>query len=179
MISEYAQNGFDFIFKKAVLSTIPKGTEDICEIEIIGKIHEIKEPEFSVLTIATTSFRALTLFHFNSKDPTHNGFERGDIGESSTFRDSFLEFCNMCSGAMVRDLHPHCHFMGMSTPYVLKSHCLDYITSLNPGFTRHYRIVLNNSYTIHATLCVCNYGVVDFKVDTTEVEESTGELELF
>lgn len=184
MISEQAQSGFEHIFKKAVQASILASPDDSCEIESVDKLEEIFEEEFAVLTITSTFFRNLTLFHFNSDATTENYFlkssdHNAETEEGSKFRDAFLEFCNMCCGVMNRELHKYYHFLGMSTPYVLLRPCLDFISALNPGYVRHYRITINHSIVLHATLCICDYDAVNFTVDTTEEEDNTGELELF
>jgi len=182
MISEQAQSGFDHIFKKAVLANISSSADDICEIEPVDTLEGISEDEFAVLTISSTFFRFLVLFHFSSNDATKNHFVTNSnlaVEDNSVFRDAFQEFCNICCGVMNRELHKNYHFLGMSTPYMLLQQCSPFIAALDPGYVKHYRITINNSLTLHATLCVCDYDVVDFNVDTSEVEDDTGELELF
>lgn len=184
MISEQAQSGFEYIFKKAVITTITTSADDICEVESMSDQKEISADEFVVLTISSPVFRCFILFHFNSDNLTKSYFENGsDLGseseENSTFRDKFLEFCNVCCGAMNRELNKSFGFTGMSTPYVLLKRCSAYISALDPGYVKHYRVTINHSFVLHVTLCICSYGALDFKVDTTEVEESTGELEFF
>ncbi len=185
MISEDAKSGFDFIFQRAIKANIVASADDVCEIELVSDSKEICEVEFAVFTTTSTAFRLLTLFHFNSNDKTENRFSHrsehsyDDAGEGSTFRDNFLEFGNVCCGAVSRELHNIYHFLGMSTPYVLLKRCSTFISDLNPGYVKHYKVTVNDSFVIHATLCVFDYGILDFKVDRTEVEESTGELELF
>lgn len=182
MISEQAQSGFNLIFKKAVLANISSSTEDFCEIEPVADMEGISEDEFAVLTISSTIFRFLVLFHFKSDDATRNYFVKSsnlEVADNSAFRDAFQEFCNICCGVMNRELHKNYHFLGMSTPYMLLRQCSPFISALDPGYVKHYRITINNSLTLHATLCVCDYDVVDFTVDTSEAEDNTGELELF
>ncbi len=182
MISEQAQNGFDYIFEKAVLANISSSAENLCEIKPVHDIEGISEDEFAVLTISSTFFRFLILFHFKSDDATRNYFVKSsnlEVADNSAFRDAFQEFCNICCGAMNRELHKNYHFLGMSTPYVLLRQCSPFISALDPGYVKHYSITINNSLMLHATLCVCDYDDVDFKVDTSEDEDNTGELELF
>lgn len=76
MISEQAKIGFEHIFKKAVMANITVSPDDICEIEAINNPEEISEGEFSVLTISSTSFRLLTLFHFNNNAATKKYLKR-------------------------------------------------------------------------------------------------------
>lgn len=182
MISEQAQNGFDHIFEKAVRANISSSADDFCEIVPVDDMEKISEDAFAVLTITSTFFRFLILFHFGSDEATRNYFIKSsnlEAGGNGEFRDAFQEFCNICCGAMNRDLHNHYHFLGMSTPYVLLRQCSPFISALDPGYVKRYRITINNSFNLHATLCVCDYDDVDFKVDTSEAEDNTGELELF
>jgi len=164
------------------MANIAASPDDFCEIEFVNDPEEINEGEFSVLTISSPFFRFLTLFHFNSSEATESYFVKTPNTETennSAFRDAFLEFCNICCGVMNRELHKNYHFLGMSTPYVLLKNCSHFISALNPGHVQHYRITINHSLVMHATLCICNYGVVDFKADTSDDDDNTGELELF
>lgn len=182
MISEQAQIGFDLIFKKAVMANITTSPDDTCDIEPMHDTGEICEHNFSVLTISSPSFRLLTLFYFNSDDATRKHFT-GDAnntdGDTIAFNDALMEFCNIFCGAMNRSLNKNYQFLGMSTPYVLLTPSLHFISALKPGYLKHYRITINSSLILHATVCVCDYETVDFTVDTNEVEDNTGELELF
>jgi len=94
-------------------------------------------------------------------------------------RTATLEFCNVCCGTMNREFLKYYPYLGMSTPYVLLKASTDFISVLNPGYVNHFRIVINDSVVLHATLCICNFGCVDFKEDASIIEEDTGELELF
>ncbi|TAN71834.1 MAG: hypothetical protein EPN17_00345 [Methylobacter sp.] len=183
MISERAQSSFDHIFKKAVLANISSSADDNCEIESVDDLEEISEDEFVVLTISSTFFRLLVLFHFNGNDDaTKNYFLKNsnlEAGDNNTFLDAFQEVCNICCGVMNRELHKSYLFLGMSTPYILLRQSVPFVSALNPGHVKHYRITINHSLELHATLCVCDYDIVDFAVDTSADEDSTGELELF
>jgi len=184
MISEQAQNSFNHLFKAAVMANFSASNDDSCDIVPINNHEEITETEFSVLTITSSCFRFLTLLHFESNEATINYFAKdsaalNENNDSPVFLDAILEFCNMACGTMNRTLHHHYHFTGMSTPYVLTRPSLEFISALEPGYLKHYRITINLSLVLHATLCICNYGSVDFTVDTSEAQDSIGELELF
>jgi len=183
MISEEAQSSFVHIFKSAVTTNFCDYYNDMCEIEVLDDPKEITEKEFSVLTITSTTFRFLTLLHFDSNETTIKYFANGSIvdeehNENNEFLDQILEFSNLACGAMNRHLNDHYTYSGMSTPYVLTRPCLDFITDLNPGYIKHYRITINQSLVLHATLCICNFGNVDFSVDKSKADEITGELQM-
>jgi len=184
MISEQAQSSFNHIFKTAVMSNFSDYYNDSCEIESITEHKEITEAEFSVLTITSSSFRFLTLLHFDRNESTikyfaNNAIEDDENTHSNEFIDGILEFCNLTCGTMNRNLNAHFTYSGMSTPYVLTRPCLDFVYALDPGYIKHFRITINLSLVLHATLYICNYDDVDFAVDTSKADESTGELELF
>jgi hypothetical protein len=42
-----------------------------------------------------------------------------------------------------------------------------------------YSITLNGSVQLAATICVCAHAPIDFVADTSAIEETSGELELF
>jgi len=186
MISEQAQSSFNHIFKTAVTTNISDYYNDSCEIEPLTDHKEITEAEFAVLTITSSSFRCLTLLHFDSNESTTKYFSNNLIEDdddeqsnSNVFIDSLLEFCNLTCGAMNRNLHAHFSHSGMSTPYVLTRPCLDFVYDLDPGYIKHFRITINMSLVLHATLYICNYHDVDFAVDISKADETTGDLELF
>ena len=165
MISEEAQSSFAHIFKSAVTTNFCDYYNAMCEIDVIDDHKEITETEFSVLTITSTSFRFLTLLHFDTNESTIKYFANGSItdqeheNDNDAFLDQILEFCNLACGAMNRHLNDH-------------------YTDLNPGYIKHYRITINPSLILHATLCVCNFGNVDFSIDKSKADEITGELQM-
>jgi len=67
----------------------------------------------------------------------------------------------------------------MSTPYALESKCAPFISELKPAYVSHHRIGINADISLHATLCLCAYKPLDFRIDTSCQDEETGELELF
>ena len=100
------------------------------------------------------------------------------VGEAD-YLDVIGEVGNIFCGALNRDLSHHFPYLGMSTPNVLERECIDYLDELDASYIRHFRVVVNDGVTFHASLCVCDFADIDFQVDTSAVEESHGELELF
>lgn len=183
MISNQAQSGFEYIFKKAVTSNLVSST-DFCEIRNC-EFTEPDETEFAILTVSSPVFRFFTIFYFNVDDIAQDYFcnrpqnTSSHILDNIVCHDAFLEFCNLCCGAMNRELIKHYPYLGMSTPYVLLKKSSDFIHSLNPGYLKHFQLVINEVLILHATLCVCDFGVVDFRVEVNAIEDDTGGLELF
>lgn len=179
MISQQAKNGFGHIFVKAAKSHLILNAEDACDIIALPEmsLSKLKEKKLLVLTISSFLFRLVTIFHFNENQAARDYFKKGVSGETVT--DVLSEIGNLCCGAINRDLLHHVSHLGMSTPYVLDSQCLPFLNELKPGFVTGYEININRSLQMHATLCVCAYAPIDFSVDMSAVEETTGELELF
>ena len=179
MISEQAKNGVNLIFTRAARANLALTPSDTIAIEQLPGIQtaDTAEKRILVLTVASYVFRLLTIFHINNDAATENHFTRSD--PERVFGEVFRELGNLCCGAMNRDLGKHFLHTGMSTPYLLESQCLAFLNALKPAYVVQHRIVINDSVVLHATLCLCAYAPIDFRVDTQMAEEATGELELF
>ena len=185
MITLQAKDSFDEIFTKAIRDNISASSDDVITIESINNTKEIVETEFVFMTIFSPFFSLISLFHINVDQQVKDYFEKREhkvneeIGDSC-FVDRFQEFCNICCGSMNRELHKNYTYLGMSTPYVLSNHCFEFIETLTPGYIKHFSITINHVLQLHATLCVCDYGTVDFKtIPSVDEDDTTGELELF
>jgi hypothetical protein len=179
VISENARQGFNQLFIRAATAHLTMGSADSIEIAALadGTIVETPEKQIVVLTVASYRFRLLTLFHVGSDQATADYFTRSD--PERFLLEAFGEIGNLCCGAMNRELGKHFPHTGMSTPYWLESHCIPFIGELNPAHLAQYRIVINGSVLMHASLCLCAYAPIDFCVDSESAAPATGELELF
>jgi len=182
VISEQAKKSVNQLFinaARATLAVAPGNSVEIVTLpnQVNSRLVEPPEELLVVLTVASYRFRLLTIFHVDPKGPAADYFDRSEAGRS--FGDVFGEIGNMCCGAMNRELGKHFPHLGMSTPYVLASKCLPFLAELKPGYLSQHRIEINGSVMMHATLCLCAWGDIDFRVDAAAVEESCGELELF
>jgi len=178
-ISESAKQGINLLFTRAAKTNLALSAGDHVEITPLpgNKLFAPPEKQIAVLTIASYLFRLLTIFHFTADRATTTYFGRENADTS--FEEDFGEVGNLCCGAMNRDLHKHFLHLGMSTPDFLASHCLPFLTELKPGFISQHKITINDSVSMHATLCLCAYAPIDFRVDEAEAEDETGALEMF
>ena len=179
MISEQARQGFNQIFTRAAHASLALDAADTMTIvQLPGNaIVETPEPQLLVLTVASYVFRLLTIFHVGRDRVSENYFTRSD--PARVFSEVFGEIGNLCCGAMNRELGRHFAHTGMSTPYLLESRCLPFLGELKPTYVAQHRITINDSLVMHATLCLCAYAPIDFRVDSESAGEATGELELF
>ncbi|WGS54716.1 hypothetical protein LFL96_27315 [Paraburkholderia sp. D15] len=179
MISAHARDSFDRIFRKAAQSRLPLDASDPCEIVPIADASAgtTKDTQVVVLTISSIVFRMLLILHFDENDAAR-GYYLKEADERS-FQEVFLEICNLCCGAMNQELLNAFPDLGMSTPYVLNARCLPHLHELKPALLSSYAITLNGDVRLAATVCVCAHAPLDFVADTSAVEETSGELELF
>ncbi|MEN9480730.1 MAG: hypothetical protein RLZZ298_2125 [Pseudomonadota bacterium] len=179
MISEQAKQGVNYIFTKAVKANLTVDASDNIEV---AQLHDagfadIPGKNIVVLTISSYLFRLLIIFHVDADQATEAHFTK--LQPERSFHEVFGEFGNLCVGAMNRDMGNHFLHLGMSTPYVLESRSLPFLNELKPGYVARHQIGINNAVSLHATLCLCAYAPIDFRVDMSAVEEETGTIELF
>lgn len=179
MISEHAKHSVNTIFIKAAKAHLTVNPEDSIEISQLSdtRLGNVPGKDIVVLTISSYLFRLLTIFHVTPDKATAGYFNKSDA--SREFHEVFNEHGNLCVGAMNRDLGNHFVHLGMSTPYKLESKSAPFISELKPGYVSHHRIGINADISLHATLCLCAYRPLDFRIDPHQVEEEFGEIELF
>jgi hypothetical protein len=178
-VSENTRQAVDYLFTTAARANLVMDSADAIEIERLpgSGIVETPEPNIFVLTISSYLFRLLTVFHVDPEGVTANYFSKGDAGK--TFQEVFGEIGNLCCGAVNRELGKHFLHTGMSTPNMLGRGCVTDLNELKPDYVSRHRISINDRVAMHATLCLCAYAPIDFRVDTSAAAEETGALELF
>jgi hypothetical protein len=184
MISERAKDGFNYLLQESLKKNLIASSEDVCEMETIEDVSEIKEKEIVVMSISSYLFRIITFFYFTLNDATKNQFAKinkvqaTDMDERA-FHDAIGEFGNMYSGSLNRDVGKYFPYVGLSTPNILEKNCADHMASLGCGHIQHYRIAVNSSAKFNASLCICDYADIDFIVEKAAEDASAGELEMF
>lgn len=184
MISHQAQEGFEFLVVNALKGAVVATPDDRVEVTPLDDSSEIKERQMVLLTVSSYLFRAMTLIYFTLDAETRRHLAAINRTDATTmteadFLDVIGEVGNIFCGALNRDLSHYFPYLGMSTPNVLERECIAYLDELDASYVRHFRVVVDEGLTLHASLCVCDFADIDFRVDTTVAEESNGELELF
>lgn len=179
VVSENARHAVDHLFTTAARANLVMDAGDAIEIEALPGAGIVETPEANifVLTISSYLFRLLTVFHVDPEGAAAAYFGKGDSARS--FLEVFGEVGNLCCGAMNRELGKHFLHTGMSTPNMLGRRCVPYLNELKPDYVSRHRVRINDSVALHATLCLCAYAPIDFRVDTSAALEETGGLELF
>ena len=177
MIGPQAQDSFERIFFAAARTRLVTDPQHACEISPAP--GDVAQGEHAVvLTISSMQFRVLLLLHVKDDEPTR-AYYACETGQALV--DTFMEFGNLCCGAMNQQLVEHFPDLGMSTPYALSSGCLPYLRELKPDYVQSYALTIDHDVRLGATLCVCTQAPLDFVASTAavEVHDSAGELELF
>ncbi len=136
-----------------------------------------KEAILIVMTVSSFAFRLMVLFNVVENQLNREYF----IGDTpnQTFVEAFYEVANLCCGALNRDISRDISHLGMSVPVMLTQSCMEYIDALNPQYLESYSITLNETASVHATLCLSCSAPVSFSTDLSQIEEDAGALELF
>jgi len=185
MITERAKTSFDRLLQAGLKSGLPAGDGPIA-IEPVASLEKIKERKIVILTVSSYLFRVMAILYFKPDAATRALFN-GGAGEGAPaltdqeFFDRVAECGNICCGTLNRDLGRFFPHVGMSTPNIIDTDCMRYVDLLGCGLLKHYKLRLAGDLTMYASLCVTDYGTVDFHVEQQLEEEdvSTGELEMF
>jgi CheY-specific phosphatase CheX len=182
MISEQAKSAFDFFVDKALRTNLLGSMADAGQIERLAMASQIKSRRMVILTISGYAFRAMLFMHYTPDAPTRAHIaelkQQPELDEAG-FTDAIMEFGNLACGAINRELgeiYPH---LGMSTPSVLEHGSLEYVNALGAGHVSHWRIGTPSGAQLYASLAVCEDEDIDFRVDQSQVEDTSGELEMF
>jgi len=184
MISTNARNGFDHLFIQSFKGAVVAQPEDACEVNLTPDLSAVKDTKCVVLTVSSYLFRLMVLIYFTPDTSTKAHFSRANKISAADMSDAALidavsEFANMCCGALSRDLSRVFPHIGMSTPNIIDKECSSSLDRLNCGHIRHFKLDINKDTHFYASCCVSEYADLDFVVDTTPVNVSSGELELF
>ena len=184
MISNRAQKNFDQMLTLGIKVSMGGTASSVCAIEPVTTLQDIKETHAVMMTVASFLFRLSVLIYFSSDEATRQHFV-GVHGDDSTtaddqvFFDAIRECCNVCSGALNRELATVFPHVAMSTPNIIERECGLHLETLKGGYLQHFRATTESGSQFYVTLCVRDYAAVDFEWTMPEETESSGELEFF
>lgn len=179
MISESAKHSIEEVFARAASASLALGETDCVDVRPLAGNAEPENGyrNILVLTISSFVFRLVTIFHVTPDSRVSRYFGRGD--ELRPFQETFGEIGNLCCGAMNRELGSHFPHLGMSTPYLLGGRCASHLASLGASHTSRHLITINGDMSLMATLCLCAYAPLDFRIDAPREPSSGGDIEFF
>lgn len=177
MITARAKTGFDQLVQAGLKSGLQTAGGSPCAIEPAAGLDKIKAKKVVLLTVSSYLFRLVTAIYFRNDAATRAYF--GGASEQE-FIDRVAECGNICCGSLNRELSRYFPHVGMSTPNIIDRDCMRHADLLGGGLLRHYTLGVAADLSLHASLCVSDYGLVDFQAAAvTEPDLSTGELQLF
>lgn len=184
MITDRAKASFDRLIVSSLKTGIPVGGAGVT-VEPIATLDKIKETKIVILTVSSYLFRLMVILYFRPDGATRAYFNRNAAEGSpeltdDEFYDRVGECGNVCCGSLNRDLGKQFPHVGMSTPNILDRDCIGYADLLGCGLMKHYKIDVEGGLTMYSSLCVADYGTVDFHVEPLAGDdEGVGELEMF
>ena len=184
MISSNARESFNHLFIQGFKSAVVTEPQDVCDVSLAADLSAVGDTKCVAITVSSYLFRMMVLVYFTPQVSAKSYFSRAnrtatsDLGVAA-LTDAVCEFANMSCGAMSRDLSRVFPNIGMSTPNIIDKECSSSLSRLNWGHIQHFKLEINKDTHFFASLCVSDYADLDFVVNTTPVEVSNGEMELF
>ncbi len=184
MISTRAQKNFDQMLTLGIKASLGGSASDLCEVEPVATLKDITESHAVMITVASFLFRLSVLIYFSPDEATRRHFVgvEGDdptTKDDQAFFDAIRESCNVCCGSLNRELATVFPHVAMSTPNIIERECGSHLETLKGGYLQHFRATTGTGSQFYVTLCVRDYGTVDFEWTMPEETESSGELEMF
>ncbi len=184
MISTRAQKNFDQMLTLGIKASLGGSASDLCEVEPVATLKDITESHAVMITVASFLFRLSVLIYFSPDEATRRHFVgvEGDdptTKDDQAFFDAIRECCNVCCGSLNRELATVFPHVAMSTPNIIERECGSHLETLKGGYLQHFRATTGAGSQFYVTLCVRDYGTVDFEWAMTQETESSGELEFF
>lgn len=157
--------------------------DDLFDITVKPSGLPAGDEQIVLLTISSYFFRLVVLIHFTDDLSTRQHFARlncTDVNsmDEKSFIDTICECGNMIVGTLNRDLANIFASVGMSTPNIIDKNCGSLLSSLNFGYSKDFQVTINNEKTFFLTIGVTEFADIDFEINT-ELEDATGELEMF
>lgn len=190
LVSPRARASLERILQHAAQSRLARNAGDAVRLEPLPAWPQERRghavaADLVVLTISSMVFRLVLVLRVQHDTATRDYY----VGDADrTLRETFVEYGNLCCGALNQALLDHYPDLGMSTPYVLSAHCAAHLDALAPAYQAMYAVTIAGTVSLQATLCVCANAPVDFMAEvsaTTGITPGTadgqtgGELEFF
>ena len=179
MISDQSKRNLETALHRAVRATLVRDPGDVCDIvpEQSDGIEARAEGKLLLLTLSAFAFRLM--IGYRIADTPGNRAYYVTVTSARTLDDVFAELANMCTGALNRELSRSFPHLAMSTPYTTSGQCIQYLSDLKPDFVSSYKVTINGTVRLQATICMCCSAPIEF-VDAATLEvDPVGELELF
>lgn len=184
MISTRAQMNFGQMLTLGIKASMGGVASQVCEVEPVTTIKDIKETHAAMITVASFLFRLSVLIYFSPDEATRRHFvgvggEDPATTDEQAFFDAIRECCNVCCGTLNRELARAFPHVAMSTPNIIERECGNHLESFKGGYLQHFRATTDAGSQFYVTLFVRDYDTVDFEWAMPQEAESSGEMEFF
>ena len=179
LVSDQTKQSIAAAFRRAAGAGLVRDSGDSCSIVVADdrSCAAPLESDLLLITISSWVFRLLTIFQVSQSEATRDYYIGGAAGR--TLDDAFVEFANLCCGAMNRELSSQFRQLAMSIPYKLSRPCIEFLDQLQPQYLSRFDITINESIQLQATVCLCCLTPVEFVSTGGEINHDGGELEMF
>jgi hypothetical protein len=181
VITAQSRQNIEMAFHKAIRANVVRNAGDVCDIVPgeIGTIDKVSAENLLLITLSTFVFRLVVIFRI-AETPASLSYYT-PAGGAQTLVQGFAEVANMCTGSLNRALATNFPHLAMSTPCTVSGRAIAFLSDLKPQYVASYRITINDSVQLRASLCICGSSPVEVDdcAAATEAEQGVGELEMF
>jgi hypothetical protein len=181
VISNASHENIERAFYRAIRGNFLVDAGDDCRIELDAEEPDprVTGQKVLVITLSSFVFRLLVIFRMVEDSPTRDYYLPKACVQ--TLDDILAEATNMCSGALSRELALNFPHLAMSTPSPLDCRCIGLLRELKPQRLASYRIIIKDSVTLGATLCLCCSAPIEVAsaAESSDLTQEQGALELF
>lgn len=179
MISEKTKSNLHEIFAAV---GAPALAMDAAHEVSVTPIDVLREPVLGddqetvvMITVASFKFKLLMLFRMPASEEIAAYYSKpaSELG----FGDVFPETCNLCGGAVNRELARQFEHLGLSTPTEVEPECLVELDVLRPASVSCHGVSIDNSIHFEVVLVLVAYAPFEIVFPAPE-KHNFGELEL-
>jgi len=136
-----------------------------------------------ILTLSAHMFRAIITLTFNPDETLDSYLKKCFPGKNSftgeETQDYLFETLNMLVGDLKRALQPKIPTLGISTPNMLKTESLEFVSELKIEHTSTVVVHLAERPLFVMNCILSTYGIVALKEEDLGTESAASELEFF
>lgn len=176
LFSDRSRISLDDIFMRAARSNLVMDAGDPISVTPTRAAHGGSEDaSLYLITIAGFQFRLLVAIELPDTPAVVQYYSKPSSGLG--LHEVFPEVCNMCGGAVNRELARQFQHLGMSVPNLVERKCIEFLDVLRPVHTSSFEVLINDTVRLHALIGLCAYAPVDILPQTPK-DEAAGVLEL-
>jgi hypothetical protein len=175
MISSQSKSNLEAIFASVGASKLAMApTDEVVVSAIQPRVDQYSDVAY-MITVASFKFKLLIIFRVPISQGAENYYRKAscELG----FHDVFPEICNLCGGAVNRELARQFEHLGLSTPNEVEAECFEHLAVLRPSTLSRHTVTINQIVSFDVFLAMVAYAPVEIVFPAPE-NHVAGELEL-